>query len=218
MKEYIKTIGIALVSIVIVIGGIALFGSKALAPQEIAIRSVTADEHILGSADAPVVIVEYSDLECQFCKTFHETMKRIREEYGENLAWVYRHFPLVRIHENALLLAEASECVAELSGNQAFWDFIDGIFKSTPGNERFDIALLPDIAESVGVTEESLNACLDDNRHAASVKADSDEAIEAGGSGTPYSLILANGRIITVEGAQSFESLKAFIDSASTED
>lgn len=102
---------------------------------------VTKADHILGSIDAPVKIVEYSDLECPFCKQFHNTMQKIMSEYGtEKVAWVFRQFPLSQLHSKAPKEAEASECVAELGGNDAFWKFIDKINEVTPSNNKLDQA------------------------------------------------------------------------------
>ena len=76
---------------------------------------VSADDHILGNPNAPLVIVEYSDLECPFCKNFHGTMHQIIDEYGKDglVAWVYRHFPLDSLHSKARREAEATECAGE---------------------------------------------------------------------------------------------------------
>ncbi len=82
-------------------------------------------DHIIGSPDAPIVIVEFSDLECPYCKRFGETMKEIVAESNGNVAWVYRHWV---VHQNALPKAGASECVAKLKGEDAFWKYIDLVF------------------------------------------------------------------------------------------
>src|SRR3989344_1522881 len=69
-------------------------------------------DYILGNPNAPVKIIEYSDLECPYCKTFNATMNQIIQYYGMsgNVAWVYRHFPLASIHSKAPKEAEAVEC------------------------------------------------------------------------------------------------------------
>ncbi len=87
-----------------------------------AMRTVAKDrDHIRGNPDAPVTLVEYSDFECPFCKRFHPTVKRIVDEYGGRVRWVYRHFPLDEIHPvKARREAAAAECAAELGGNDAF--------------------------------------------------------------------------------------------------
>ncbi len=90
---------------------------------------ITAADHLTGNPDAPIKILEYSDLECPFCKQFHETMIEIMTEYGPTgkVAWAYRHFPL-SIHPQAIPDAEAAECIGALNGEAAFWDFITQVF------------------------------------------------------------------------------------------
>jgi protein-disulfide isomerase len=78
------------------------------------IDGVRNDDHIIGSREAKVVIVEYSDTECPFCKMFHETLHQIVSEYEPNeVAWVFRHWPIPQLHPKAMKEAEALECAAE---------------------------------------------------------------------------------------------------------
>ena len=98
-------------------------------PTNINIAAVTATDHIVGSRSAALVIVEYSDTECPFCKVFHSTMKEVVSTYGGEVAWVYRHFPIAQLHAKAAKEAEATECANELGGNQAFWKYIDKLLK-----------------------------------------------------------------------------------------
>lgn len=86
---------------------------------------LTADDNVRGSLDADIIIVEYSDFDCPYCKRFHETMKSVYEKYEGEIAWVYRHFPLEQLHPNTKSVAAASECVAEIGGDEAFWKFAD---------------------------------------------------------------------------------------------
>jgi protein-disulfide isomerase len=90
-------------------------------------RPVDQTDHITGSQNAKLTIIEFSDLECPYCKQVHPTIKQVMEKYSADVRWVYRHLPL-SIHPNALSAAVASECAAELGGNDAFWQFIDAIF------------------------------------------------------------------------------------------
>ncbi|TSC85526.1 MAG: DSBA oxidoreductase [Parcubacteria group bacterium Gr01-1014_8] len=107
------------------------------------IREVQADDHILGNPDAEVVIVEFSDPECPFCKQFHETMHQIVTEYGSSgkVAWVYRHFPIEQLHPKAQKEAEALECAAEQGGNEMFWKFTDKVYETTTSNNSLDIGI-----------------------------------------------------------------------------
>ena len=82
-------------------------------------------DHILGNPDAEIVIIEYSDLECPYCKKFSEIMKEVMTESNGNVAWVYRHWV---VHPGALPKAGAAECVAQIKGNDAFWKYTDLVF------------------------------------------------------------------------------------------
>lgn len=90
---------------------------------------LTTEDHVLGNVEtAQVTIIEYSDFECPYCKNYNTTLNKIISESNGNIAWVYRHFPLVQIHANALEKAAAADCVAQLKGNDAFWKYKDLLF------------------------------------------------------------------------------------------
>ncbi|MEK7509082.1 MAG: DsbA family protein [Patescibacteria group bacterium] len=176
---------------------------------------VTAADHIRGSTEAPVKIVEYSDFECPFCKSFHPTMQRVMEEYGDRVAWVYRHFPLDQIHPKADKEAEATECANELGGTDAFWKYTDRLFEVTPSNNNLDPAELPRIAQYIGLATQQFNECLSSGRHAQHVEDDTQNALATGGNGTPWSIIVAaDGTKYPLSGAQPYESLKQLIELA----
>ena len=104
------------------------------------IRGPQSDDHIRGNPNAKIVIVEFSDTECPFCKQFHETMKRIIDEYGASgdVAWIYRHFPIPSLHPKAPKQAEALECAAEQGGNDVFWQYTDLLYATTNANNSLD--------------------------------------------------------------------------------
>ncbi len=147
------------------------------------IRPVTSHDHILGSINAPVRIVEYSDLECPFCKRFHPVMQQVLQTYGDKVAWVYRHLPLDVLHSKARKEAEATECAAEQGGNNAFWAYVDKVFEVTPSNNGLDLNLLPQIAGELGLDVGKFNTCLSSGKFAARVEADVEDAGKAGGFG-----------------------------------
>lgn len=214
------------VPIAIVVAGVLIAGAFIWAnkgpsadgtgePKKVVVTPVTGSDHILGNPDAPIVIVEYSDIECPFCKQLHATMKTIMNEYGANgkVAWVYRHYPIPQLHPNAPEIAEASECIAELGGNDAFWKFLDGIFLAAPLNERLDMTKLPTLAADVGVDVDAFNACRSSDRHVAKVNKAVEDALAAGATGTPYSVIVTqDGETIPVQGAQPLAALRTVID------
>jgi protein-disulfide isomerase len=177
---------------------------------------VTADDHIRGSLDADVIIVEYSDTECPFCKVFHGTMNQIVSEYdGNQVAWVYRHFPLDQLHQKARHEAVALECAAEQGGNDAFWAYTDRLYEITTSNDGLDEAELPRIAAFAGLDVAAFTSCLSSTRHDARIQADVENAIASGGRGTPWSIIVAkDGTKMPVNGAVPVAQLQQMIEEA----
>ena len=173
------------------------------------IPPVVAGEHIRGSENPSVYLIEYSDYECPYCSNFHLTAKRVIEEYPE-VAWVYRHFPLDQLHQTARLAAEASECITEIGGNDAFWAFSDLIYEDqSRANDLVSLAL------EVGVDESSFNSCLESGRYADMVEDQYQRGIDTGIRGTPGNIILNNkGEAWLVPGAYPFDQLKVMIEEA----
>ncbi len=173
--------------------------------------AVSKDDHIRGSIDAKVVLVEYSDYECPFCQKFHPTAQQVMDEYGDDVAWVYRHYPLEFIHPKAKPAAEAAECVAELAGNDAFWEYTDKLFEDSPAS----LNNLEDLAVEVGVSSSEFNSCVESGKYADKVQEQMDGGSAAGITGTPGTFIISeNGSVWLVPGALPFESLKTTIDEA----
>ena len=188
------------------------------------VKQVDSQDHILGNPKAAVRLVEYSDFECPFCKRFHPVVKQIMDEYGKDgrVALVYRHFPLDSLHSKARMEAQASECANELGGNDAFWAYADKIFEVTPSNNNLDLKLLPKLAEEIGLDRTKFEDCLKGDvkggKYADRIEADYQSATAAGGTGTPYSIVIAaNGKTFPINGAQPYEVIKSAIDLALAE-
>ncbi len=98
---------------------------KVTAPYKGEVVLSEEGDHVYGDANAPVVVIEYSDLECPYCKAFQTTMKQVVDESNGQVAWMYRHWP---IHAGSMDKLVASECVAKLKGNDAFWKYIELVF------------------------------------------------------------------------------------------
>jgi protein-disulfide isomerase len=160
--------------------------------SDIVVSLVSEKDHILGNPDAAVMMVEYSDTECPFCKNFDVTMKSVMSTYGKDgsVAWVYKHFPLDSIHPKTRKEAEATECANELGGNTAFWKVLDSIYTNTPSNNGLDAAQLPVYAKDAGVDVTKFNACLDSGKMASVVEAQFQDGIKAGAQGTPYTVLV----------------------------
>ncbi len=190
-----------------VTSGIQLPQAGSAAQERVDIRGVQADDHIIGNPNADLVIVEFSDTECPFCARFHTTMQQVMDEFGESgkVAWVYRNFPLTSLHSKAVPEAIALECAAELGGNDSFWEYTNMLYKNTPSNDGLDLAKLPEFAAAVGLDVDAFNTCRQDEKIAARVQEDFDEAVASGGQGTPYNVLLYKGQQIPVEGGLPYE-------------
>jgi len=177
-------------------------------------------DHIRGNPEAPVTLVEYSDFECPFCKRFHVTVKKLVEESGGQVKWVYRHFPLEELHPvKARREALAAECAAELGGNEAFWKFADRLYELTPSNNRTDVdTVLPRIAREIGLDEAKFASCLGSARHDRRVQEDHDNATATGGRGTPWSIVVSKrGKTYPLSGAQPYAAVKELVERARRE-
>lgn len=178
---------------------------------------ITSEDHIRGNLNAKVTIVEYSDYECPFCKSFHSTIQQIMDEYGDNVAWVYRHFPLDQLHPvKARKEAVAAECANEQGGNDVFWKYTDRFFELTPSNNQTDVdTVLPQIAREIGLNESQFNKCLESGKYDSHVESDVKNALATGGNGTPWSIVVtANGKKYPLSGAQPYASVKQLVELA----
>jgi protein-disulfide isomerase len=203
--------------------------AKAQLPSigQINMRDVSAADHIFGNPNAEILIVEYSDPSCPFCKVFNPTMEDVMKNYGPSgkVAWVYRHFPLDKpdpngniLHKNAGNEAQALECAGYLGGNDTFWAYEKKLYEVTPSvtsetPNGLDQKQLPAIAKDVGIDPVSFNECLTSNQFKNKVDADFTDGLSAGVSGTPYSIIITpSGSKIPLVGAQSYSTIKTALD------
>jgi protein-disulfide isomerase len=156
----------------------------------------------LGSARAPVTLIEFSDFQCPFCLRVAPTLKRIRQTYGDKVRIVWKDFPLTQIHPQAFKAGEAGHCAAEQG---KFWEYHDQLF----GNQQ---ALMPDdlkkYAAASGMDAARFNACLDTSKHAELVRDGVAQGTRLGVNSTPT--VFVNGR--RVSGAQPYEVFTAVID------
>jgi protein-disulfide isomerase len=181
---------------------------------EVNLPPVTDKDHIVGSREAELIVVEYSDTECPFCKTFHNTMRELIQSYEGKVSWVYRHFPIAQLHSKAMKEAEATECAVELGGNLVFWKYLNRMMEITNSNNTLDPSELPKIAGAVGLDINQFNTCLSSGRYTEFINKSVEEAIKAGALGTPYSIILTrDGKKVLINGAEPMAMVKTKIDS-----
>lgn len=178
------------------------------------VEPLKTEDHVRGDRNARVLLFEYSDLECPFCKRFHPTAKQVVDEYKGQVAWVYRHFPLDQIHSKADKEAEAVECAKDQGGDDAFWKLTDKIFEVTPSNNGLNLDDLPKLAGDVGLNSSTLKNCLDAGKYAAHVEEDYQGGIKAGITGTPGNILLdtKTNKTKLIPGAVPFDQFKTAID------
>jgi len=154
-------------------------------PPSLTFNPTDMDEHVLGDRNAEVFLIEYSDIDCPFCKKFHPTMHQLLTDSGIKVAWVYRHFPLESIHPDAFTKAKATECVAEIGGNDAFWTYLDTLFSEevTPAN-------LSAKAQAQGIDQDAFDECMAGTTIEEKVRADIESGMKAGVQGTPFTAVI----------------------------
>jgi predicted DsbA family dithiol-disulfide isomerase len=142
-------------------------------------------DHVRGSKNAKVTIIEYSDFQCPFCRRLHLSMKKLIQE--ENVKWIYRHYPLSSIHPLAARAAEAAEC----AGDQGkFWEFADALFDSQK-KLRSDELLLA-LGTRLNLDQKNFQGCLSSGKFKSRVQAQTEEGASLLIQGTPTFFI--NGK------------------------
>ncbi|MFA6039032.1 MAG: thioredoxin domain-containing protein [Candidatus Peribacteraceae bacterium] len=167
-------------------------------------------DHFKGNTDADIALVEYTDYECPYCRSAHPTLEQLEADYGGKVVWVLRQFPLTSIHPNALPAAEASECVAELGGNDSFWTFTNAVM-----TQQDAFGKLPELAQTAGVDGAVFTACIESGKYKQEIQDESAAGSAAGVQGTPATFVvnLKTQETQFVSGAQSYEGFKSVIDS-----
>ncbi|MCK9360965.1 DsbA family protein [Patescibacteria group bacterium] len=145
-----------------------------------------ATDHALGASTAKISMITYSDFQCPFCARFVQDAKQLLGIFPQDVRYVYRHFPLSSIHPEAQKAAEASECAAQLGGNDAFWRMHDKLFENQAIMNR---DAYRSFAGQIGLDIGTFTTCLDSGSMAARVKRDADMAQALGIQGTPTSFI-----------------------------
>jgi protein-disulfide isomerase len=183
---------------------------KLTADQAAKIPPVTDSDHIRGSTNPKVYLIEYSDFYCSYCKSFHSTAKQIIDNY-DSVAWIFRQFPLDQLHPNARAVAEISECVSSLGGNNAFWKFADAVYKNQPADDKAAITL----AVNQGINRTSLEKCYSDKDFVTVVEDQMQGGIKAGVTGTPGNYIVnEKGEAWKIPGAIPYTNLEPIIKTA----
>ncbi len=140
---------------------------------------ITPRDHVLGDDNAPVTVVEYGDYECPYCAAAQPALVHILQHFGDQLRFVYRHFPLVEVHPVAGPAAEA----AEFAGSRGlFWQMHQSIFANQP---RLSVPLLVSLAAQLKLSPVDLRDALAAGTFAPKVQGDFIAGVRSGVNGTP---------------------------------
>lgn len=167
------------------------------------VPAVTSDDHIKGSANAKITLIEYSDFECPYCLNHKATVDKIVQNYGGDVRVIFRHYPL-SFHPNAQKAAEASECAAEQG---KFWEMHDKIFAANEAG-TMSVDKWKAEAKSLGLNTKKFNECLDSGKYADEISAEEQAGLAAGVEGTPATFV--NGELVS--GAIPYDQFKSIID------
>lgn len=167
------------------------------------VRPIDETDHAKGPSNAQIQFIEYSDFECPFCSRFQDTIKQVEAEYGDQVQFAFRHFPL-SFHLEAQKAGEAAECAADQG---KFWEMHNRIF-AAQNTADFNVQGWKKIAGEIGLNTSTFNDCLDSGKNASKITDGVTEGSALGISGTPTAFI--NGQI--VRGALPFAQVKAMID------
>ena len=164
--------------------------------------AVSERDHHIGSINAPVVLVEYADIECPHCQEVHPIIRELVERMGDRICFVYRHFPISNQHAHAQKAAEAVEAAA-IQGK--FFEMTSILFTNQDALEYEDLLRY---AEEIGLDVQQFKRELDEDVHAERVREDFMSGVRSGVNGTPTFYI--NGS--RYDGAWDLESLIEAID------
>src|SRR3989338_3238510 len=179
-----------------------LFGQNqsGLARQNLSVQNTSDDPH-LGPTDAKVVMVEFSDFQCPFCKEALPVIKEVLKDYGDKILFIYRDFPLTDTHPQALLAALAAQCAHEQG---KFWPMHDLIFDN---QNNLTEASLKTFAVQIGLSSIQFGSCLQSQKYLAEVEQDLKDGYDAGVRATPT--VFING--ILIRGAQPLATYEKII-------
>jgi len=140
---------------------------------------VSERDHVTGSEDASVTLVEYGDFECPYCGMAYPVVKSAQRELGKQLRFVFRNFPLAEAHPHARLAAQAAEAAA---AQGKFWEMHDVLYEHQDALEAEDIS---GYAKSLGLDMAQFASDLQNPTYAKRVRDDFRSGVRSGVNGTP---------------------------------
>ncbi len=163
---------------------------------------VTPDDHIQGNINAPITLVEYGDFQCPYCGAAFPIIKEVQNNFGDQLRFVFRHFPLSEVHE----FAKAAASTAEFAGTyHKFWEMHDEIYEN---QDMLSEEMLTQLADSMGLNSKELLKAIKNNKFESKIQKDFMGGVRSGVNGTP-SLFINDHRY---SGSVDFDSIVQAIE------
>lgn len=208
----------------IIYGALADSGSPQAATVMFSGKPIDSKDYVEGNAKSKVFVVEYSDPECPFCVSLYPSLKQIRNEYKDKVAFIYRHFPLTQIHPHSFEESKAVACAGTLGGGAKFYEYVDAIYGYKSANQTTQLPATGkiDLALNIGLDKTAFTKCLQDPATDNLINASINDGVQAGVQGTPSTFILLQTKkgyqvVTMVDGARPYEYVKAAIDQALAE-
>lgn len=167
---------------------------------------IASDRAVLGSKEAPILVVEYSDFQCPFCSRGYQTVKELKKKYGDKIRFMYKHLPL-DFHPLAMPAAQRFEAIALQSTEKAY-AYHDAVFENQKDLNAGGEAWLDKMAKKVGADVTKMKKDITDPKVADRIKADIAEAQKFGITGTPGFVVAG----VTLRGAYPIASFDEIIE------
>jgi len=202
--------GIAIATILIVVGGAFLLGNPSSDPKnpgKVDAKLLVKDDSYKSSSEsAKVQLVEFADFQCPACAQYYPIVAQLKENYKKDLQVVFRHFPLLQ-HKNARLAAQT----AEAAGTQGkFWEMHNTLFENQADweNHGNPIEVFASYAETLKLDGEQFKKAIEEKKFEDKIQRDVNDGNSAGVSSTPTFFL--NGE--KVSNVRSYDDFKKLID------
>ncbi len=180
-------------------------------PVEPRIPPVTEEDHIHGPAEAPITFIEYADFQCPACSGLAIMREFLAERYGDEIRFVYRHLPLISIHDKAVITAEAVEAA---SAQGKFWEMHDLLYERQGEwhslSEGELETLLVEYAEELSLDADRFAQELADHVYREKIMADYEDYSQYGQMATPTYVI--NNVFYPTQAFGGFGMIESFIN------
>jgi protein-disulfide isomerase len=161
-------------------------------------------DHVIGPANATITVVNYGDYECPDCHRRHREVEKMFDKLASTVRFVYRHFPLVKVHPRALRAAEAAEAAA---AQNKFWEMHRHLYTQS---DKLDDRHLHRYAREIGLDLERFDREMAEGTYSDQILSDYHNSVIYGISGAPTTFI--NGELYAMSGVDLLSTVKKMLE------